>query len=357
MVAVVVLGITAAPAGASGRASGRASVRTAGLDAVVQRLGAGDASTVATPQQSPSPTDAIRGVKNHRDRRAWLESVATLIRDRSGDRVLVSGPAGGDSTEPEEPYVPVAGSFASATPAGDLDGDGGDDVVAYHFDLENYSTVLEARNGRSGATRWERASDDWSLLWPVRQDLTGDGRADLVELSLVILDEEYGDCDWEDDEDWCWPDEYSVTYRWDLSVVSGRDGATVWGRSYDGALTEVFTSDGEEPIPGLYQGSWTYEVTGTNIDVLPYLADLGADGAGEMVVNAIDLSYREHGDYQGAYPWLAGADYEEGGWQLRASTDVAVIDTATGTSGAETTEDSGGMIAILAPLADRGGSD
>ena len=344
---VVSMALAAAPVGAASR-----SERAAGSS----RGPRADALAEMAANRGPSKTsvtEAVTSVRDHRDLNAWMDSIAGVIKQRSGGEATVVTV----SEDEEEPSY--TGSYAEGAGAGDLDGDGVEDVAVLHYDLETDNILLEGRRGRDGTTLWEQtaaADADAALAWPVGEDLTGDGVADLVVYGLDILSEDVTEeCEEIEDEEWCWVTAYEATYRWTVGLASGSTGEAIWTRTYDGEISEGYSdSEAAQPLPVMYEWTWDYTVKGTNVELLPFLGDLDADGRDELIVNALDIDYQETETDKGAGALVAGAGQYDYGHQLRAVTRIEVIGT-DGTLIDSVTQPSQAAIALAYPLADRGG--
>lgn len=343
--AVALLALLAVPAAAT--STGPRGQQPPSADELLQRLPAG---TIAVDRHgiagTRTPTDAVRGVTDHRNRAAWLGSIADVIEARSGDSVAVSGAS---TSSPDEP---VGGSYARGVAAGDLDRDGLDDVVVFRSTPDG--STLEARRGFDGNVLWQQATGaDGGLAWPLGRDVTGDGIADLLTYDLEVLDERYGDCD---DDDECIANEYEVTFRWVVGVTSGIDGNTLWSRTFDGHLRERLDESYDETLAvSEYKG--VYRVVGTNVDVFPFLADLEGDGKEELLLESIDVDVTQTYNDMWAGALFAEAGQADGTSKLRAVTRVDVVEVLTGDVGRQLSETAEGMVAVLYPVGAVGGDD
>lgn len=352
-------------AAATGGSSTRAGARQAALEQLAEQLPAD--ATVAVGgrvQQHRSVTEIFGEVRNHRDLGAWLGSVAEVMA-RAGTPVTTRGEEPGEdsdgaseSVEVEEPDY--TGSYADAGAAGDLDGDGGNDILAYHYSLEDDSVLLEARRGANGAPLWERrANGDDSLAAPAGSDVNGDGADDLLELSIDILDEEWKpDCpEGEEDSEWgCWNGTYTVSYRWGLAALSGADGSQLWSKSYEGELTETSKESYKDTAEVVYEDTYEYSIKGTNVEVVPMLTDTDGNGVNELLVDVFDVEETEKGEGTFVYPFV-GAGMFAGSYGLDARMDAELLDAATGAQSATFTEAAPGMYPFLYPIEQAGGDD
>lgn len=355
---LVLLVLLALPMNAAGAAS-RSSAgprQAAALEAATAALAGaeGTAAVGGRAADHASPTQALRAVRDHRDTGAWIDAIAGLVQERSGQTTTTSSSETVECCEEEEPYT---GSWGGASSAGDVDGDGRDDVLAYSYDLEHGRVLLEARSGLDAAPRWERIMPgDDAIAWSLGSDVTGDGAVDVFELSLEVLDEQYvSDC--EDEDDICYDESYSATFRWGLALLSGQDGSQVWARSIDGELSESWSMRWGSTAQVIESGEYNYTLKGTAVDVLPLFADLAGDSSHEFVLNTIDLDLQESGTEQWVYPGFAGAGVAEGSFTLDAVTTVDLVDAGSGVTVETFTEDSEGMIALMYPLQQADGDD
>jgi hypothetical protein len=354
LLVVGLIAVLAAPLPASAAPARDPEQRRAQGAATAQRLldGPGAAAVGGRVAQHQSVTDILGAVRDHRDTAGWMGAVAEVMGERFSTPVATSSSSPCCDDE-DEPYT---GSRASAAGAGDLDGDGGGDILVYHRNMGDHSTVLEARRGTDAQPRWERAmAGDESIAMPLQTDLDGDGGHDVMELTLDILEESY-DCDGDDWQE-CYGGTYTATYRWQLSALSGADGSPLWTRTYDGELSEGYSESYEETARFVYDNEYAYWFTGTNVGVVPLLTDTDADGASEVLVNDFDFDAREEGSGTSVYPWFAGAGLYDGSFQLRAVTDVELLDGDSGASSASFSEASPGMLPVMYPLEQPGGDD
>jgi hypothetical protein len=327
-----------------------------------ERLPSGPGTFSTAPGQPggrATVTEILTGARNRRDLGNWLGAMADAIAATSGAEVAVAASgtdrsggtvaaAGHDEGEGE--YVPYTGSWAETYPAGDLDGDGRGDAVTYHLDLETWTLSLEAVRGDTGAVLWQRdGRADGGLAWPLRQDLTGDGAADLLAFSLDILSDSFEEC-WESGEEDCWNEPWEATFAWTIGLVSGRDGATAWSRNLDGWIRESFSGPaGSTPVTVEVGEERIYEFAGENVDILPFVADLDGTGTPEVILNAIDFSERFTATGDAVRSPLGSAGRWEGGWSLDSATRVSVI-SGSGAELHQLFDGGAGRIAVLWPL-------
>jgi hypothetical protein len=303
-------------------------------------------------------TEILTGVRNRRDLGNWLGGMADAITATSGATVAIAAPrTDGDgeavaaADEDETEFIPYSGSWAFAYPAGDLDGDGRGDVVTYHYDLETWTVSLEAARGDNGAVLWARDDDaDGGLAWPLQEDLTGDGVADLLVFSLDILTDSFDEC-WQSDEDEdCWNNPWEATFTWTVGLVSGRDGSTLWTRGLDGWIRESINGrDSSDPVAVGMDEEFSYEFAGENVYVLPFFADLDGSGTPEVILNAMDVADRFTATDSFVHAPVARVGRWEGGWELVSATRASVID-GTGAQLHQVEQAGPGRISLLWPL-------
>ena len=249
VVALMIAGMTPAYAGTAdtrvvGVASGadrdaEAMTSSGALRALDDQLPAGTRVLVdrnGDRERRDTVTDLAAGVRGYHDRAAWLDAAADLTALVTGEDVAAASDHHHDEGEP-------AGKIVDVVPAGDLDADGSDDVLALTLDLQTEEVLVQARRGSDAGVLWERtAGADGALLWPLREDVDGDGTDDFVVEGLGIQSEHVVEkCEGEGDEEWCEPTEYHATFVWTLGVASGADGALLWSREEPGHLDEVYT--------------------------------------------------------------------------------------------------------------------
>lgn len=292
-------------------------------------------------------SDLLLGVEHYRGRAAWLSAAAAVVEKTSGTDVAVAS----DEQTAEEPAEEEwSGSVVQGIPAGDLDGDGLDDVLTATYDVAAHEVLLEARRGVDAAPLWEHTTRaDGAMAWPMGADADGDGAEDLSVQSLQIHTEEVvEECDDYDGEEWCWPVEYHATFTWTLGVASGATGHTLWSREVPGSIDEVYdeSSQGNFAV-GTYDGR--YELTSTNLYVFGLAAgDLIGRGAQDMVVNELDL------DVAARYAGTAAgpARLSDGALQVRAVTRADVADAATGAVRKSLSDTAHGRVSFLYPVSD-----
>ncbi len=130
------------------------------------------------------------------------------------------------------------GNYIDVLPAGDLNGDGGEDVVVYNVNYgsydpgldEFYVDIISAVNGSDGSALWSKScrENTWIDAWYVGEtgDFDADGTDDVLVCTYIYN---------------------SISDRHILTIVSavrGEDGSVLWSKSalrgdlnFDGALS------------------------------------------------------------------------------------------------------------------------
>jgi hypothetical protein len=303
-------------------------------------------------QRNDSVTDIASAMRHYHDTGAWLATLQELIEQATGTPAVALAARDGHApqeTTDDDPDAP-AGAVLAALAAGDLDGDGADDIILLTIDVATGGVVAEARRGSDSALIWQRdAGGDGALAWPLAHDVDGDGVDDVSLYGLDIHDESVvEECETFDDEEWCWPTEYHATFTWTLGVASGTDGTPLWTRTFAGHLDEVYAWTYEDDaLSSDY--SDRYELESTNLYVIDlYAGDLTGTATDELVIDAIDLNVVEA--YEGSSTGPVGT--EQGSLQVRAQTRADVVEAATGNVRQTLTDAAAGRISFLSPAAD-----
>lgn len=370
---IMVLGVTAAPVTAAERA-GQQDV--AGRTTTTVRQVAHDVAEALPPgahvltvddserRRNDTVTDVAVSMRHYHDTAAWLATVQKLIEHTTGtpaaalaagERPHGTARAGDDddqTTAEEDPDTPdaVTGTALAGLPAGDLDGDGADDIVMLNIDVATGDVVAQARRGRDSAVLWERqTAADGALVWPLGEDVDGDGIDDLSLYNLHIHDEHIvEECETYDEDEWCWPTEYHATFTWTLGVTSGSDGAPLWTRDFGGHVDEVYGWTYESDVASS-EYSERYELASDNLYVIDLFAgDTTGAGVDELIIDAIDLDVVAA--YEGSSTGPVGN--EEGMSQVRAQTRADVVTAASGAIRQTLTDAGAGRIAFLSPAPD-----
>lgn len=213
----------------------------------------------------------------------------------------------------------TGGTFIDGRAAMDTDGDGRDDLVLTATNAVSGATDLVALRGLDGREQWRTPLESWdeAVGWPAG-DLTGDGIEDLFGLGL---DYEGFTADEQCDDDGC-EGFVHETYTWRLSARSGADGNLLWQEDHPGEYRvdylERQSDDGSEY-------SWTVEAE--DLAALPYPgADHDGDGGRDVLVNTIDLteSFTETSESG------ATGTNREGAYDLDSSTTARIVRGADG---------------------------
>lgn len=170
-----------------------------------------------------TPEDFLRAAGDVRDPgfgpavvRAFLEQQGVPVPDPRDADVSVSSHFGG--------------VIRFGLPVGDLTGDGLDDALSYELDFADFSFAVRGVSGLTGEELWSRdfGPEVYDVLPVPAGDLTGDGADDVLLLTFTF-DQAVGAVA-----------VVSYWYHWDLSVVDGATGLDVWFARYAGQLTGAF---------------------------------------------------------------------------------------------------------------------
>lgn len=264
--------------------------------------------------------------------RAYVERQWGVKVPHFGDRVREARPAAGGSA-PLDPSSTSTDRYG--LPAGDLTGDGLDDVMSVEvtFADETFELVgiaLRGVKGTDGSQLWSLdLSDVYDLLPIPAGDLTGDGAGDVLLLAFYLDSGTYvGPCALV-----ACALVGEFTYHWEIAVISGPTGAEAWSHTYSGELTEAFAF-----AFGLVALADADAFTATNILVFPALSDdHNGDGSPDLVINAYDVTSIFGFQYAGGL--LAAALVQERLSFARTRAEVASGDDGTGlfTRGADYT--------------------
>jgi hypothetical protein len=339
VLAVVLCAVLAVPAvaGAAGRPDPEADGAPAAAERVMDRLAAG------RPDQTPLE-DLVRGViaRDRDDHQARSRALQTFLSE------TWPGVAGADAVVDEDDW---SGVDAWAWPAGDLSGDGLEDLVVNSWRWPEETHTLEAVRGSDGAVLWRVPSESGvdMVSWPAGADLTGDGVGDLVMLGWALGEYTYGEegCDVPPVLSECvsWDE---LTYTVVFGVRSGRDGSVAWSSTFDGVERWEQRFSG---TPLAYD--YSLRATATNLVAFPYLSgDHDGDGQRDIVLNLIDVTWAV--DQSGNDLIVAGQN--QGTDVLRFSTDALLFSGRDGDAVSLRTVEDAPLVGHLLPADPDGGS-
>lgn len=260
---------------------------------------------------------------------------------------------GGGSPNPEPTSmeavrvdVTVSG-YASGHDARDLDADGGHDVFAVSIDGADQRIV--ALRGSDGTPLYSRRLPDrdhegpWEIEIPAG-DLDGDGTDDLLVIEQSWRWSRYPqDARTQRCYDMCGERESQAsTHRWSLALRRGRDGGISWRRSWHGR------SEAEE--------DWSSSLTGSSSDVryastnawllVHLIADQDGDGMTDVLTTTADISGHT------SETWGPGGVLWSGTSTTRNTTRGWVLRGADGRRLAERVLADAPALAVLQPAGD-----
>ncbi|HWH08243.1 MAG TPA: hypothetical protein VNX21_03520 [Candidatus Thermoplasmatota archaeon] len=251
-----------------------------------------DGSTTRPGPLSPAEAWASPGV-DLRDPATYPEAVRAFLASR--------GHAAGLAATAQ-----ASGHHLAIAAGGDLDGDGRAD--AYHVALQD-GISLAARRGHDASLLWRFATDAPSLLYLVLPDVTGDARPD------VLLGEVRAEGRWS-----CAPGLCAevAAYSWDIRLLSGADGATVWSRAFRGEAT---WTRAQPHHPNVL--AYAVLEDATNVFVLPIPGgDMSGDGLPDLTLNAFDV--------RNAYAVAAAPAVAAGAWAYDFASRAEALRGADG---------------------------
>lgn len=293
----------------------------------IERTGA--QAVVADPDgsersgQLSRPSALLREAVLAREGLPAARATRTFVAERWDVPALMSDDEPSDEDDPDQDWDWQPGTTAYATGAGDLTGDGADDLLVAEETVEAGADGqplvridLEARRGASGALLW-RAEDIGfdAFAWPAG-DLTGDGITDVLSLVYEVTSLSFGD---DCDDSGC-RFSFAGDYERALRLRSGATGELVWEDV--GAASERYEERWDDD-----GYDFRYELEGLLLPIL--LDDRDGDGGRDLAETLV-----ESFAVQARAEWtdLQVAAVEE--WQAtqRATTRDAVRSGSTGTA-------------------------
>ena len=370
LIALLATSISFAPGMAAGANSSSGTVRAplSGLRLPATALiatGSGENLQVEAP--GTRLEDALRATIDPTDVRTQMDAVRLLIQGDTGLQLPDLRPAhtrapssafnvfprqSGTLEDPvpePEPEPEPTGTMSFPSPAGDLSGDGLDDVLAFDIKLPQEVVEIRAFRGTDGVRLWQRRLDDAAdvSVLPV-SDLTADGIDDLILLGLDVEQEsETYDCPYEGPQDHCRID-YEAEYTWLTGVLDGTNGRLEWSRTYPAAVDYRLRY---EETGNAATGEVRYEesLTSSNLSIWPMVAgDHDGDGANDIVLEAIDLDYEieiESRETVVVYE-------DEGSFEMNSATRALLVRGLDGADLLSRSSERGPTIAILEPVGD-----
>jgi hypothetical protein len=260
------------------------------------------------------------------------------------------GPASDEDGAADDEWA-LPGERAFARGGADLTGDGLADVLIETWEPATGRTGLRAVRGADGAALWTAgAVADDAFSWPAG-DLSGDGADDvfLASFRWERLPEESEACDGSRCRY-----EWSGTYTSRFELLDGGSGRSLWSRSWPGSMrfAEEWEEDG-----GLLGGSarfeWLYE--DINGVTFPMPADdHSGSGLPDIVLNVLSVRVGGGGTYQADLP-LGLAGSEEWTYRMRADTTAELLDGRTGQTWLVRESADAPVVGVLVPTGDLDG--
>jgi hypothetical protein len=256
-----------------------------------------------------------------------------------------AGTAG--ATEPTsegELEVIAPGRRAWARPGGDLTGDGRGDVLVEAVEPQPSAGEYELRalRGSDGQRLWHTTMRHREeLAWPAG-DLTGDGADDLIVAARIPHSTEHHDDgpDCTSDCSYAW----EQTFTWQLTVLEGRTGEALWTRTWEGWAR--YDESWSSSVAGSTH-SWSYTDDNGSLLALPGGTD--ASGAATLALNVV--SVRVAGSRESdAVAGLVGRNRTT--YTLRADSTAEVLSAGTGRGTLVGRSMDAPTIALLEPAGD-----
>ena len=371
LIALLSIAISFAPGMAAGAGSSTAAGRGAQLpfpSAALVATGSGSNLRVEAP--GTRVEDALRAAIDPTDVRTQMDAVRLLIETQH--RIDLpdlrpahtnQGGAGGfrllrtrsDALEEEpppsdpDPDPEPAGTITFPSAAGDLSGDGLDDVLALDIKLPQETVEIRALRGTDGDQLWKRRLDEAAdvAVMPA-SDLTGDGIEDLILLGLDVLEEtSLFDCPEEEPQDHCRVD-YEANYTWLTGVLDGSDGKLRWSERYPASQEFHFLFDSQDDV-ATSEATSEESLRSSNLILWPYLSgDHTRDGFDDLVLESVDLNY----DIDSESRRTVVVDQDEGTFEVDSATRALVIRGSDGDTIFSRSSVRGPTIATLEPVGD-----
>jgi putative cell wall-binding protein len=214
---------------------------------------------------------------------------------------------------------------------GDLDGDGGDDVLEVAFEGSGF--VLTARRGTDGSAIWIAPQPDAVAggLLQVAGDVDGDGRRDLLSTTVEVLSAGGSS---ECTPDAC-RDEFEESVRTTSTALDGASGTPLWSTTAEGSVRQTFAED-----EGGFR--FTTELRGQLGPLVP-AGDVDGDGGADLIGLRTDLTTSESREQASTGPAVTTTT------QTSEVAGVSELDLLRGTTGQPVRGTSGGPhVALLA---------
>lgn len=269
----------------------RATNLPAGAAAVRIEPGAGVRRDDPRPSPAAAFTSRIRASRDALDPATFVSAERDLLERAWGTRVVDPAAAVRDRVAAANhgDHAPDAGTDLLPVASADLNADGRTDTVYVEavFDTrsgEALASEIHALDGSSGAELWVApAGDAWSFLAVPSGDLDGDGGGDLLFTEFHV--------DAAEPVEACAAflacvDAQRLRYRWIVRAVVGATGDELWSRTSPGSSG----SAGEFAYAVLaVEDADAY--TATNALVVPIpTGDHDGDGARDLVVQELDVT-------------------------------------------------------------------